>query len=416
MNSIRKNAKTITLVLALCYFASYVTRINFAVMIVKICSEMELPKTELAIVLTGMTLFYGMGQILNGILGDRIRAEYMISTGLALAAVCNVAITLFPVPEIMAAIWCINGFAHSMLWPPIVRLMSTYLSDEEYSYAAVRISWGSSFATVALYLFCPVLLGFIPWKAVMIICACFGLSVCVFWTFIHSKILISPQQNSRISATKESAATAERKPLPSYVYFPLAMIMLGIIAQGVLRDGVTNWMPSFMCESLGLSEESAIVTAVIPAIFSIVSFALFDYMNRRLIRNEALCAAVIFIGSAITAAILYLVGALENTVVVTTVLLAIIIAFMHGINLILITVVPKRFIKSGRVSTYSGILNACTYVGASVSNYGFAVLAETKGWDFTILSWAVISLVGAAICLCAVPLWKKFKKDYAECE
>ena len=82
----------------------------------------------------------------------------------------------------------------------------------------------------------------------------------------------------------------------------------------------------------------------------------------------------------------------------------------------LITVVPKRFLKSGKVSTYSGLLNACTYIGASVSNYGFAVLAESYGWSFTILSWVAISVCGLAICFAAVPLWRRFTKSYAEGE
>ena len=72
MDTIGKNAKAITWMLTLCYFASYFTRINFAVMIVKICSDMALQKTDLAVVLTGMTLLYGTGQIVNGILGDKI--------------------------------------------------------------------------------------------------------------------------------------------------------------------------------------------------------------------------------------------------------------------------------------------------------------------------------------------------------
>lgn len=412
MNTIGKNAKTITWVLTLCYFASYFTRINFAVMIVKICSDMALQKTELAIVLTGMTVFYGTGQIINGILGDKIRAEHMISTGLILAAVCNVAITLCTSPIAMTAVWCVNGFAHSMLWPPIVRLMSTYLSDEEYSYAAVRVSWGSSFATVALYLLCPVMLGFMPWKSIMIICATLGFSVSIIWMIINPKILKTPKINSRTAA--KASPVGEKKPLPKYVFIPLVLIMLGIILQGILRDGVTNWMPSYMCEAFGLSEESAIVTAVLPAIFTIVSFAAFDYVHRKIFKNEVTCSAVIFIGAAATAAILYAVGLLGGSVIASALLLALIIAFMHGINLMLITVVPKKFVKSGKVSTYSGILNACTYIGASISNYGFAVLAESYGWSFTILSWGGISLAGCLVCFCAVPLWKHFTHNYAE--
>ena len=40
-NEIRKKAKSIAWLFMLVYFASYVTRINFAVMMVKICSDMQ---------------------------------------------------------------------------------------------------------------------------------------------------------------------------------------------------------------------------------------------------------------------------------------------------------------------------------------------------------------------------------------
>jgi OPA family glycerol-3-phosphate transporter-like MFS transporter len=250
------------------------------------------------------------------------------------------------------------------------------------------------------------------WKVIMIICATLGLTVSAIWIAINPRIMKDPKENSR--TTKKAVSVGERKPLPKYVFIPLIMIMLGIILQGILRDGVTNWMPSYMCEAFGLSEESAIVTAVIPAVFSILSFAVFDFMHRKLFKNEVTCAAVIFVGAAAAAGVLYAIGTAGGSVIASTLLLGLIIAFMHGINLMLITVVPKRFLKSGKVSTYSGLLNACTYIGASLSNYGFAVLAESYGWSFTILSWVVISAAGCIICFFAVPLWKRFTKSYAQ--
>jgi OPA family glycerol-3-phosphate transporter-like MFS transporter len=81
----------------------------------------------------------------------------------------------------------------------------------------------------------------------------------------------------------------------------------------------------------------------------------------------------------------------------------------------LITVVPKRFLKSGKVSTFSGILNAGTYVGSAIATPAFAAIAEHfGGWSVTILVWTVISLLGTAVCLIAVPTWNRFRKNYAE--
>lgn len=60
-------------------------RINLAVMLVKICSEMQVEKSALAIVITGLTVAYGTGQVVSGFLGDRFQPKHIIPVGLALA-------------------------------------------------------------------------------------------------------------------------------------------------------------------------------------------------------------------------------------------------------------------------------------------------------------------------------------------
>ena len=147
-----------------------------------------------------------------------------------------------------------------------------------------------------------------------------------------------------------------------------------------------------------------------------VSFVFFDFVQRKIFKNEVFCAAMIFVLSALSAAILYLVNLLNGVAFVSMLLLAVIVASMHGINLMLISVVPKRFLKTGKVSTFSGILNACTYVGASLSTYGFAALAERFGWSFTILMWVVVAILGILVCLLAAPAWRRFRRDFADVE
>jgi OPA family glycerol-3-phosphate transporter-like MFS transporter len=94
----------------------------------------------------------------------------------------------------------------------------------------------------------------------------------------------------------------------------------------------------------------------------------------------------------------------------------------HGINLMLITVVPKRFIKSGKVSTFSGILNAGTYIGSTVGTLLFPMLIGTSEdiangnvkWEAAMLVWVVIAALGTAVCFVAVPLWRKFRREYTD--
>jgi len=410
---IRPRARGIAWMLTLVYFASYFMRINFAVMIVKVCADMNKAETDLAIVLTMLTISYGLGQIINGFLGDKIKPQYMLSFGLGLAVICNVCMAFAQAIPLMMAVWCVNGFAHSMLWPPIVRLMSGYLTNDEYSYAAVRVSWGSSFATILLYLLCPALLMAISWRHVILACAAIGAVILVVWQILHVRLFDQPLSPVVSSNRAEKTKTVGEK-LPRYVLFAIPMIMLGIVLQGSLRDGVTDWMPSILHARFDLPAENAILYTVIPAIFSVFSFMGFDLLHRKLFRNEVTCATVIFVGSAISALLLACSDMWFRVPAIAILLMALIIACMHGINLMLITVVPKRFLKTGKVSTMSGILNACTYVGASISVYGFAALKEHFDWTFVFFLWFGISAAGAVVCGAIAPVWKKFRREYAD--
>ena len=420
---IRKSAKGIAWLLTLVYFASYLMRKNFDVMIANICSEgvksgafltLEAAEEKIALVSVALTILYGIGQIVNGFIGDKIKPQTMLTIGLSLAAICNIAMFFCSGVTAMIIVWGVNGFAHSMLWPPIVRLMSIYLSDAEYGYSAVRVSWGSSIATIVLYTVCPLLLYILSWRYIILICAFGGILILSAWIMLNKRLLqnpLTPLQN-----VGKDNETKKKSPLPSFVIMPIALIMLGIILQGALRDGVTNWTPSILSQTYSLPEESAIFYTVIPAIFSMISFSLFDFIHRKFFTNEVVCSAVIFGGSSVFALVLFAFNSLLPNAVCAVLLLSLIIGCMHGVNLMLITVVPKRFIKIGRVSTFSGILNACTYIGASLATPGFAMLkAASKGsWNPTILSWSLISILGAIVCLLSARAWSRFCKDDTE--
>ena len=413
-SKIAPTTQKIAYLLAVVYFTSYCMRVNLAVMLVKICSEMQVEKSALAIVITGLTVAYGTGQVISGFLGDRIKPQRIIPAGLALAVLCNVGIFFTSTIPAMTVIWSVNGFAHALLWPPIVRLMSTHLSAEDYSFAAVRVNQGSSIATIALYLFCPLLLGFMEWRTIMLLCAAWGAVMIALWFILYPRVFTKkdiPEQKEEVPLP-----VPEQKalPVPLYIFGAISLIMPGIMMQGMLRDGVTNWMPSFLLESFGLSEENSIVSTVILAIFTMISYSAFGALQKRFFRNEVTCAAAIFGGSAVVCTALFLVNLLapEAALIPSLVLMALTVAAMHGVNLMLIAIVPRRFAVFGKVSTYSGILNASTYVGAALSTYGFAALAETFDWNFTILTWVIISLVGALLCFFAARIWQKHLDEH----
>ena len=87
------NAKQLALIFSIVYFASYVTRINFAAIIQSVVSDTGYLKSDLSLVLVILSITYGTGQIINGIISDKINPKLVISIGLSLACLINI---LFP--------------------------------------------------------------------------------------------------------------------------------------------------------------------------------------------------------------------------------------------------------------------------------------------------------------------------------
>lgn len=83
---------------------------------------------------------------------------------------------------------------------------------------------------------------------------------------------------------------------------------------------------------------------------------------------------------------------------------------MHGINLLLIGILPAYFRRFGKVSLLSGVLNACAYIGSALSAFGFAYAAERAGWGAVIAAWPVVALFGMAVCLLCAKPWEYFQK------
>jgi len=165
-------------------------------------------------------------------------------------------------------------------------------------------------------------------------------------------------------------------------------------------------MPTYISEVFDLGSHVSILTAVILPIFSIMSVSVGSAIQKK-IGNELKTAAILYGVSAVSA--LIIIPFFSSSMIVSALMMAIITGAMHGVNLMLISRLPVHFKRYGKVSTISGALNACTYVGSALSTYGFAHLSEAFGWYFIIISWAVIAGLGTAVCGLCIRRWAKFR-------
>ena len=119
----RGQIRTLGALAWLVYFFSYVTRINFAAILVAFTQAENVSNAAASVITSVLFVTYGVGQLISGYLGDRIPPNKLIFGGLLTSVVCNVLMPQFsPNIPAMAAIWGVNGLAQAFMWPPLVKI------------------------------------------------------------------------------------------------------------------------------------------------------------------------------------------------------------------------------------------------------------------------------------------------------
>lgn len=399
----RRKINGIILMLSSIYMVSYLTRNNYSTVISTIITSEGITKEVASYALTACLIAYGAGQLLSGFFGDKIQPKHLIMAGLITSSAMNLILPFSGSPYINAVLWAVNGLAQAFMWPPMVKLMTAVFDPETYSSACVKVSYGSATGTLLLYVCCPLIIKLAGWKYCFYISAASGIIMTALTYCFCPKIDMNRKVAKQCSVTEKAETESIR--LPKILILITGIIMIGIILQGSLRDGVTTWMPTFIKETFGLGDEISILSGVFLPIFSMLSYSLTLFIHKKLIRNELLCAGAIFALCAAVSAVLGLVY--DKSPIISVPLIAVIVACMHGANLILVCMVPAKYKKYGNVSFISGLLNSCTYIGSAISTYVIAVYSDFFGWKATVFLWVGIAATGAAICALISRPWKK---------
>lgn len=383
------------------YTVSYITRINYGAVISEMTLAEGIQKSAASLALTASAVTYGIGQLISGFMGDRLNPKKLIFSGLLLTISMNLLIPFCTSSTQMMCVWGVNGLAQAFMWPPLVKIMSSLFNAEDYKKSCTVVSWGGSLGTIAVYLIAPICIILAGWKSIFFASAAFALIMAILW------MRKCPQIESDHKIEK-----VLQKSTGGFAYktvFIAGVIMLVIVLQGILRDGVATWMPSYISETFNLSNKIAILTNVVLPIFSILTIQLVSVIYQKAVRNELLLIGIMFVAGFVSAFALYLTTGVSA--VATVVFAAILNGCMHGANWLLTAMIPPHFSKYGRISLMSGLLNSCTYIGSAISGTGLALFSENCGWSATLLLWSGIALCGGAICILMFKIWKNFKEN-----
>ena len=406
-----ENKREILSMMIMCtvvYFVSYITRINYSAVMVDMIARGDVTQKVAALAITVNSIVYGAGQVVSGYLGDKIKPYKLTFCGLLVTAAINFCLPFNTSPVMNITLWSINGLAQAFMWPPLVRIMSTYFNEVDYKKTCGMVSSGSGGATLVMYLCSPLLIKYFGWKASFIIPAVVAIVFSVIWSLYFGRM--GKRVSWEISVVTKKEQRGTNTGFGSGVIVLLGIVMFCIILQGILRDGITNWMPTYIKETFNVGSGIAILSGVVLPIFHVLCNNLALAVNRKWLKNELLCAGAFFVAGGLSLFVLAITKA-GGGIFLTIAMFAVAAGSMHGINVILTCIVPRYFEKFGKVSLMSGLLNSCTYIGAAVATYGSSALSQKLGWNFTVIMWTVTAICGITVCLAGVKGWGKFKKN-----
>ncbi len=393
----------------LAYAAAYVGRLNLSAAIATIVDADIMNKAEAGIISTVFFFCYGAGQIVMGFIADKLNARRMIGIGLCGSALLNLCMTIYPSPYVMAPIWGLNGILQSMLWAPILYIITNELCESTRVRAGVLIASSPLAGTLCAYAAAG-FLSKVGWRGVFVFSSVVLLAAGIAWFVVVRIVSVKSPEMVEVDTAaraKKSASTSDCRHRGVLVTSGIALMLLPVMLHGMLKEGISTWVPTMIGETYGSSPALSIFISMILPIINLsgVFFAMFIY-DKLTKKHEILSAALVMTIAIVPLVLLSFMG--KMPMIASVVLLAAVTTLMHGFNHLLLTMASMKFGSIGMAATMTGMLNSVTYLGSAISGYGFGAYAESFGWAKIVTLWIVIAVVAAAVSYLAVRSWTRF--------
>lgn len=390
------------------YCASYLGRINYTAALTAIVADGVFSKSHAGFIGTVYFFCYGAGQIFSGILGDRVSPYKMVDTGLVGTVCANILMPLCSGSYIvMSVVWGLNGIVQSMLWTPILYIISNILPEEQRRRACLYIAASFPVGSLLSYVISAGAIKFASWHFAFFIPAGIIACIFVFWCLAAGKTskILGRGEKKSLPVQENTGAKVSLGKL--FIVSGAAVICVGILVQGMLKDGVSSWVPTLITEKYDVSASFSLLLSAIMPIINLSGAWIGTKLYEKVFRlNEAATSAFGFAMTLIPLTGIVFVG--KYPIAICVILLALFTTIIAAMNHLLMTLIPVHFAKFGRASTVGGIFNCCTYIGSAISTYGFGAVSEKFGWTATVVFWIILGVIGVAACALPMRRYARF--------
>ncbi|MBR2335783.1 MAG: MFS transporter [Clostridia bacterium] len=394
-----KHAAMIGTLCSVSYFAVYIIR-NILSAVTPQMVEGGYTEAYIGSISALYFTFYAIGQLINGAIGDKIKAKWMISIGLAGAGVTNFIfsrVTL--IPEAATVAYALSGYFLSMIYGPMTKVVAENTDPLHATRCSIGYTFASFFGSPAA----GILASFLAWQSVFAVGSTalvfMSITVFIFFSIFEQRGIV-----------KYGQYRAEKKGIRNIgVLFKRQIVKYSLISviTGVVRTSVVFWLPTYIAQHLNFSaKDSASIFTVATLIISLTAFiAVFVY--ERLGYSIDKTVLVMFSSATVFFILTYFV----DQPILNIIFMVLAIMSSNGAASMLWSRYCPSLRDTGMVSSTTGFLDFLSYMAASAGNIIFANAVTNIGWDNLILVWIGLMILGVVVVMPykKMSLYKKTK-------
>jgi len=387
---ISPNAQKAIMIGSLCsvsYFAVYIAR-NILGAVTPQMLEAGYAESYIGKISSLYFYAYAVGQLINGAIGDKLKAKWMICMGLMGAGAMNLLFSYIADRPVGAMVtYALTGYFLSMIYGPMTKVVS----ENTDPIHATRCSLGYTFASFFGSPAAGMLAAIFAWKRAFAVSsaalAVMAMTGFVCFTAFERKGIV------KFGAYKpKEKGVGNIKVLIEHRIIKFSFIS---ILTGVVRTSVVFWLPTYIAKYLGFAPQvSAKIFTVATLVISMTSFiAVFIY--EKLGHNMDKTILLMFS----SATVMFLLTYLVKLPVLNVVFIVLAIMSSNGAASMLWSRYCPSLRDTGMVSSATGFLDFLSYMAAGTANIIFANAATAIGWGNLILVWLGLMVVGVVIAL-----------------
>lgn len=375
------------------YTAAYPGRYSYNSNITPIMDAFGVTHGEAGLVTTCFFFAYGIGQVVNGLLCRRYPRRWIIPFSLACSAVLNIAVFLGAPFWTLKYLWLLNGGLQSILWPTLISVLSQSLPAPYLKSSVLVMSTTVPIGTLLAYGLSSLLAvrGGFPFS--FLTGALLMAGAAAAWLFLYRDAPAS--ENAQPVQTSRTPGKGLLNPA---VAVTVLVLCLFAVANNLVKDGLTTWVPSILKERFGLPDSLSILLTLVLPVLGIFGAACNGLLERRLPSFIKLSGLWFLLAAVSTAGVILLLDTSLWWAVLAV--FGIISLSMHAVNNAITSMAPLYMREQLDSGLLAGVLNGCCYVGSTISSYGLGWVADHFGWNgvfLLLLAVTGIPVVTAAL-------------------